>query len=168
MQSPPPAPDDDHLFSINTHSDSREVGCHHHKPPALFASTSSPPSWYGVSEDPTANLIPLNTTPHPRWGDLPVARDYPLESKPPLFGMQYRGHYGTSHHLRWPGGDPSRPGATRPSFSIQLLTVSPAEQGSRGKKRESPNTSLVAGITIQNEAGPSGSRFITLVRSCGT
>ena len=147
-----------------TYYDNRGVDYDNHESLTLPASTPRPlSSPHGVGEDPTAGLVFSHVVPR-QWSDIPITRTYTFRSERSLAaGAQSEIPCGTAALSRSPGEGPSRHSAVGPPFS----SSSPADLDPRHEQLRLHRVSLGSGISAQSDAGPSGSRVITSVSSCG-
>ena len=115
-----------------------------------------------VGEDPAA--IFSHDTPRQRY-DLPASRVYTFELEQPLAaGAQNENPCGSAAISGSLEEGPSRSRTAEPPFVNQsLISFSPSAEFDPRYEHELLRASLGSGISTRNDAGPSGSMFITSV-----
>lgn len=148
-------------MSPGTYYTNRTVDRDNHDSQTSLASIPHPVGSYGASGD-TEFLF--SRPPHPcEHNDLPTASAHPFESGQSLSTVvQNENLCGTSPLLRSPGNGQTQHSAVRLPFSGPLLSPQPTELSRRYGRYGSHHSSLVAGISAQNDPRPSGSRVTTV------
>ena len=139
-----------------------------HESPTLPASIPRSLNSYGASEDLTAEFVFSHAVLHQK-SDPFTSRVHPFESEQPLVaGVQDQSPHETSFFSCSPGERPSRHSAVGSPPPNPLLTSPLAEFFPRYKQYDLNPVSLGSGTSAQSDAGPSRSRHITSVSSCGS